>query len=118
MSHAERTASDDQREHGTPAREAERPFQFGRPGLDRLARPGIDQVEGIAREMPAGRFKRGDRLVGGMLPAEEAERRRIERLHPQRHAIDAGFGQCGKAAGFDRGRIGFEGDLDVGSAVP
>src|SRR5580693_10593176 len=85
------------------AGEAEGPFQFGRPGVDRLARPGIDEVEGIAREMPAGRLKGGDRLVGGMFAAEEAERRSVERLHAQRHAIDAGLGQRGKAAGFDGG---------------
>ena len=100
------------------AGQAEGALQLGGPGFDRLARPGIDQVEGIAREVPAGRCDGGDRLVGRMLTAEEAQRWRIERLHAQRHAIDAGLGQRGEAAGFDRGRIGFKRDLDLGGGVP
>jgi hypothetical protein len=66
------------------ADEAEGPLQLGRPGFDRLPWPGIDQVEGIAREVLAGRCDGGDRLVGRMLTAEEAQRWRIERLHAQR----------------------------------
>ena len=35
------------------AGQRQRPLELGRPGLLGLAGPGIDQVEGIAREVPA-----------------------------------------------------------------
>ncbi len=100
------------------AGEAERPLELGRPGLGRLAGPAIDQVERMAGEGLLRYGERPQRLVDGMLAAEEFQRRDIERLHAERHAIDAGLRQLGEAAGLDRGRVGLERDLDVGRAVP
>ena len=88
------------------AGQRQRPLELGRPGLLGLAGPRIDQVEGIAREMPARRGDGVDRLVGGMLTAEEAQRRRIERLHAQRHAIDAGL-RPARRSGWPRPRSGW-----------
>ena len=100
------------------AGEGQRVLEFGRPGLGRLAGPGIDQVEGVAREMAARGIESGQRLVRRMLAAEELERSGIERLHAQGHAIDARFGQGREPGGLDRGRVGFQGDLDLRRAIP
>ena len=101
------------------AGQRQRPLELGRPGLRGLAGPGIDQVEGIAREMPA---RRGD--------APRAPRRRNARgrgsaatpassaCTPSDTRLTPASAQRGEAAGLDRGRVGLERDLDVGRACP
>ena len=57
--------------------------------------------------------QRGERLGCVVAPAQEHERRVVQRLHAQRHAVDAGPRQVGEARGLDRAGIGFQRDLDV-----
>src|SRR3546814_7719815 len=37
----------------------------------------------------------------------------IERLHPERHAVDAGVAEAVEPGRLDRGRVGLQGDLEV-----
>ena len=93
--------------------QGERLTQLGAPDFERLARACIDQVEGKARENRPGRFQGRDRLRGRMLPTEHMQRRRIEALHADRDAIYPGIAKRREPTGFDAGRVGLEGDLDV-----
>src|SRR3546814_14128253 len=66
---------------------------LGTPALGRLARPGIDQVEGIPRHGLRSRGDGGARLAGIMGAAEEFQHIRIEALHADRQPVDAGRGK-------------------------
>ena len=50
-----------------------------------------------------------------MPPAEEMQRRRVERLDAERQAVDPGRGKPGKTLGLRRIRISLERDLESGS---
>ena len=69
---------------------AEREPELVVPRGRRLTLARIDQVERHAREMPLGESKCGKRLVGGVLAAERLQARIVQRLHPERQAVDAG----------------------------
>ena len=82
---------------------ADRLFELGRPGLERLAGPRIDQVEGQARKDLA---RQSDRLSAP--PSTLCSRPRncrsaiVQRLHAERDAVDAGGAVAAEALGLDR----------------
>ena len=55
----------------------------------------------------------GDGLAHIVLAAEHAQRLRVQALHAQRDAVDAGGGVLGQAAGLHAGGVGFQCDLDI-----
>ena len=81
---------------------ADRLFELRRPGLRRLAGPRIDQVEGQPREDFARQADGVQRLVDIVQPAEESQIGIVQRLHAERHAVDAGGAIAAKALGLDR----------------
>ena len=93
--------------------ERERRRQLGRPGLRRLARARVDQVEGEAREGRARDLDRPERLLDIVQPAEEAKVRVVQRLDAERDAVDAGGAVAAEALRLDARRVGFERDLGV-----
>src|SRR5271170_206942 len=100
------------------AGERQRLVELAAPGRRRLAWARIDQVEREARELALRQRDRGARLARVVLAAEEFERAVVERLDAERQPIDAGGGELAEARRLDRGRIGFERDLDVVSQAP
>ena len=92
--------------------------ELRRPRLRRLSRPRIDQVERIALEGRARDRDGGKRLVSRMLPPELPERCIVQRLHPERDAIDTGRAESAKARRLDAGRVGFQRHFDIGSERP
>ena len=96
----------------------DRALELGAPRLRRLARPRVDEIERIALERRARDLHRIERFLRGVQPAEFLQRRIVERLHAERHAIDAGRAIAAKARRLDAGRIGLERDLDVGRDRP
>ena len=84
-----------------------RAFELAGPSLRRLAGARVDQIEGIAFEDRARDRHRLECLLRRMQPPERFERSVIQRLHPERDAIDAGQAKTVKAPCFDAGRIGF-----------
>ena len=64
--------------------------ELGAPGRRGLARPRIDEVERIALERAARDRDGGERLVGRVHAPERLERGVVERLHAERHPVDAG----------------------------
>ena len=68
----------------------ERACELLAPGRQRLPLPRIDQVEGHALEIALGDGERGKRLLARVLAPERFEARIVERLHAERHAVDAG----------------------------
>src|SRR6478672_8942596 len=76
-------------------------LELGRPGLRRLARPRVDQVEGIALERGACDRDGGERLLRGVRAPEFLQLRVVERLYAERDAVDAGRAIAGKARGLD-----------------
>src|SRR6516225_2056195 len=61
------------------ASESQRFVELALPGRDALARAGIDQIEREARKDLARMLDRGDCLVTAVAPAQQAQRRWIER---------------------------------------
>ena len=88
------------------------------PGLRRLPRPRIDEVEGIALEHRARDRDRVERLARRVQASELLERRIVERLHAERHAVDAGGAVAAEALGLDAGGIGLERHLGAGRDGP
>ena len=93
--------------------EIDRLTQLRRPGFGRLTGPGIDQVEGAAREMLMRQIDGAARFRRRMFPAQEFQRFVVQRLDPQRYPIDPGIGIGSELAGLDRGRVRFQGDFDI-----
>ena len=94
------------------AHAAERRLQLRAPVFHALARPGIDQIEGIALEDVRGdvsaasasaRVQAAERLQSGV----------VERLHADRDAVDARGAIVAKTRRLDARRIGLERDLGV-----
>ena len=98
--------------------ERQRAGELGIPGGKRLARPRIDQVEADARKRRLRGRERGEPFVDAVRPAEEHQGFVIERLQPERYAVDPGARDVGKARRLDRGGIGLERDLDIGLGRP
>jgi hypothetical protein len=88
------------------------------PCLRRLAGPRVDQVDGEAREGARGGLDGADRGGCVMVAAEERQRCIVQRLQPQRQAVDAGVGEGGEARRLRVGGIGFQGDFEVGRRRP
>ena len=93
-------------------------LEFGFPLRRRLPRTCVDQIERVAVERLPRDGDRVERLLRGVQPAELLQRRIVERLHAERHAVDAGRAIAAKARRLDAGGIGFERDLDVGRDGP
>ncbi len=94
--------------------EGHRRTQVRERAFRRLARQAIHQVEievGDAGGAEVG--DRGRNFVRAMDAPERRERRRVEGLCAQRHAIDARGRVAGKAAVLDRARVGLHRDLGV-----
>ena len=68
--------------------------------------------------MALGERKRGERLVDGVHAAERLQALIVERLNPERQAIDAGVAVAREVLGLDARGIGFERDLRIGCDVP
>ncbi len=100
------------------AGEGDRVLQFAPPGRRRLARAGVDQIERDTRQVAGGKGERRRGFGGGMAATEEGEGVVVEGLNAEGEAIDAGQTITGEAFGFGRGRVGFEGDLDVVGEAP
>src|SRR5690606_3898778 len=86
--------------------------QFGGPGGGGLAGAGVDQVDRQPVEGARGQVDGAARLGGGMVAAQEGQGGVIERLNPQRQAVDAGVGQGRETAGLGVGGVGLQRDLD------
>src|SRR3954468_1209398 len=86
----------------------DRTREFGAPSFGRLTGTRIDQIERIAVEGFARDRDSIERLLGGVQPAEFFERGIVERLHAERHTIDAGCAITRKAGRLDARWIGFE----------
>ncbi len=93
--------------------EGERLFQFGAPLRVALTRPRIDQIQRDAIEIPHRQIERRFRFFGIVQPPQEFQIGIVQRLHPQRQAIDAGGAVIGKSRRFRAGGIGLERDLDM-----
>ena len=79
------------------AGQPERLVELAIPGGGALAGAGIDQIEREAGKAVAGVPDRGDRLGAVVSPAEKMERRRVERLDPERQPVDPGRGKGAEA---------------------
>ena len=93
-------------------------LELGGPGVERLARPRIDQIERIAVEDRARDRDRVERLLRAMQAAEFLQRGIVERLHAKRNAIDAGGAIAAEARGLHAGRIGLQRHFDIGCDAP
>ena len=91
----------------------QRRLQLARPGFGLLVRPGVDEIERVAIEHAARDGDGVERLTRRMHAAEFGQHAIVERLHAERHPIDAGGAVAAKARRLDTGRIGFERDLGV-----
>jgi len=69
--------------------EAERAGEFAMPVGERLTGSRVDQVEGEAREDRPRHFDRGQRLGDAVHAAEPLQVGIVQRLHAERHAVDA-----------------------------
>ena len=92
--------------------------QLGFPGCDGLAWPGVDQVERVALEDRGRQLDRGQSLGHGVLAAEEAQVGVVKACTPSETRFTPAARKPRKRAGFDRGRVGLERDLDVGREPP
>ena len=95
-----------------------RAAELSAPAIGCLAGTRVNQIEGIALEHRARDGDGRERFIGAVHAAEFLEHAIIERLHAERHAVDARRAIATKALGFNAGRIGFERDLDVGCDRP
>ena len=75
----------------------DRELQFFGPHRGRLVGAGIDQVERIAIERGARDRDRIQRLARAVQPAQRLQRGIVQRLHAERHAVDAGCAIAAKA---------------------
>src|SRR3954468_7963732 len=91
----------------------DRTREFGAPSFGRLTGTRIDQIERIAVEGFARDRDSIERLLGGVQPAEFFERGIVERLHAERHTIDAGYAITRKPCCLDARWISLKRDLDV-----
>jgi hypothetical protein len=96
----------------------DRVLQFGGPHFRRLVGPGIDQVERIAVEDLARDRHRIERFARGMQASQRLQRGVVQRLHAERHPVDAGGAIAGKARGLDAGRVGLQRDFDITGDAP
>ena len=96
----------------------QRPGEFPPPALSGLAGPGVYQVERDALEQRTRGGDRFESLVHAVLPAERGEPLRVQGLHAERQAADAGRAKGGKPGRLHRCRVGLQGDLDVVRGVP
>ncbi len=94
-----------------PEREGLR--QFGVPSRSTLVRPRIDQVEADPPEMPLSRIERRKPFLHRMCTAEKPQRRIIECLDTERHAVHARRREIGKPRRFDRRGVSLQGDLQI-----
>src|SRR5690606_36938976 len=92
----------------------ERAAELRRPAGRGLAGTAVDQIERVALEQARRQVDRGERLAGRALAAEKGERRVVERLHAERDAVDPGCAKRAEALRLARGRVGLEGDLEIG----
>ena len=99
-------------------READSLLQLASPGVRRLARPGVDQVEGEAGKGRPRDLDRPERLGHVVQPAEEFEVAIIERLDPERDAVDACRAVAPEPLGLDRGGVRLQRHLGVGRDRP
>ena len=93
-------------------------FEFGLPAFKRLARPRIDQIEGVTIEDRTRDGNRVERFLRGVQAAQFLQRLIVKRLHAERYAIDAGGAVAAKACRLDAGRIGLERNLGVAGDGP
>ncbi len=96
------------------ARQRQGARQLRPPGSDRLAGSGIDQIERVALEQAGRLADRRQRAGLVVLAAEAAERRIVERLDAERQPVDAGRLEAHETCGLNRGRVGFQGHLEIG----
>ena len=93
--------------------ERQRLGQLGAPGVDGLAGPCVDQVEGASRHDALRHGDRAPRLRRVVPAPEERERPVVERLHAERHPVHAGRAEVFEACCLGRGRVGLQGDLGI-----
>ena len=60
----------------------------------------------------------GDRFLSVVGAAQEAQGRRVERLHSERQPVDTGCRKGPETIGFGGIGIGLEGDFDIGHDGP
>ena len=96
----------------------DRQLQFIRPHLRRLVGAGVDQIERISVEGGARDRNRVERFLRGMQAPQRLQRCIVQRLHAERHAIDAGGAITAKARRLDAGGVGLQRDFDVGRNAP
>ena len=94
--------------------EGERLGQLRLPGRRALPRPRIDEIERGARKRRAGEREGGAGFRRAVPASERLEVGVVQRLKPDRDAVDAGGAIIGEAAGIGAGRVGLQRDLDVG----
>ena len=83
------------------------------PVGEALAGPGIDQVEGEAREYARRHRHRRQRLARRMAAAEEPERGVVQGLHAEAHPVDPGLAIGFQPRRLDRGGVGLECDFEI-----
>ena len=88
------------------------------PGAPVLAGPGVDQVAGDPGKALAGQRQGGQRLGRVVAPPQEAQGVVVERLDAEREAVDPGPPEAVESGRLGRGRVGLQGDLDLGRQGP
>ena len=90
-----------------------RALEFMRPVLGGLARSSLDKVERVTVENGTGDRNGIERFLRRVEPAKFLQGCIVERLHPERNAVDAGGTEPTKARSFHTGWIGLQGYFDV-----
>ena len=96
----------------------DRELQLVGPHLRGLVGPGVDQIERIAVEGGARDRDRVQRLARGVQPSQCLQRGVVQRLHAERHPVDAGCAIAAKPCRLDAGGVGFQRDFGAGRDAP
>ena len=99
-------------------RHADRLFELGAPGGQRLPGPRIDQVEGKPREDGARKLHGAARILHVMDAAERLQRGVVERLHAERDAVHAGAPIAAETLRLDARRVRLQRHLRIGRDMP
>ncbi len=101
-----------------PAGQSKRLAKLAAPGLGGLAGAGIDQIEAEALECFTCNSYPRLRLGGGVQPAQCLQLAVVERLHAERHAVDARRPVAAEAGSLHARWVRLQRDFGAGSDGP